>query len=143
MKNKQENLVIWEKWVDPFGDKEENDIPDDGLGEFIDDHYEDETEQEEVLSPPKQIKVIATPMGIIPINEQTASGKIFNFWTGHTNFSITPSIAYLIEKCDGVECLDIFTRYRFRIAIGKVFTDSVVMKNIQDTLYENLNEHDE
>jgi hypothetical protein len=77
-------------------------------------------------------------MGIIPINENTASGKIFNFWLGHTNFDITKKIFDIIEKTEGVETLDIFTRYRFRISVGKAFTDSVVMKDIQESAYEQL-----
>jgi hypothetical protein len=79
-------------------------------------------------------------MGIVPMNEHTASGRIFNFWTGHTNFNITKNIFSIIDSTPGVECLDIFTRYRFRIAIGKAFNDSSVMKDIQETIYDYLNE---
>jgi len=91
----------------------------------------------------KKIKVIATPMGIVPINENTASGKIFNFWIGHTNFNITKYIADIIEKTDGVETLDIFTRYRFRIGIGKAFTDSRVMQHIQESIYSFMDTYDD
>lgn len=145
--NRKEDIIIWQKWVDPFGEKE--DEVSDELNPFYDSD-DDNPEQEEpddiigsVIHQPKPIKVIATPMGIIPVNDNTASGKIFNFWMGHTNFNITAEIARLIEGCDGVECLNIFTRYRFRIAIGKAFTDSIVMKEIQDTTYnylENFND---
>ena len=38
----KENIIIWEKWKDPFGDASEEDIPDDGLGDFFDD-VEDRT----------------------------------------------------------------------------------------------------
>ena len=84
------------------------------------------------------IKVMATPMGIIPVNENTASGKIFNFWVGHTNFNITKHLAGVIENIDGVETLDIFTRYRFRVGIGKAFIDSDVMRDINSKVYEIL-----
>jgi len=132
---------MWEKWRDPFGEKDDNDIDEEPYSNF----YDDEDNQEEDLNElnnafnqfgKKQIKVIATPMGIIPVNENTASGKLFNFWIGHTNFDITRKIAETIEQINGVECLDIFTRYRFRVAIGKAFYDSDVKKNIQDTVYE-------
>lgn len=139
MNTKQEDIIIWQKWVDPFGEKEDENSDD--LDNFYDVDQEEDLEEDHfnsVLNPPKPIKVIATPMGIIPVNDDTASGKIFNFWTGHTNFNITAEISKLIENCDGVECLNIFTRYRFRIAIGKAFTDSVVMKEIQDTIYHYL-----
>ena len=82
-------------------------------------------------------------MGMIPMNEHTASGKIFNLWVGHTNFNITPGVANTIEETDGVETLDIFTRYRFRISAGKAFTDSVVMRSINTRVYNFLDTYDE
>lgn len=140
----KENIIIWEKWRDPFGELDEDTSPNDGLGNFIDDDENDlEENTGQLFDHPfktvaKQVKVISTPMGIIPINENTASGKIFNFWTGHTNFDITKGVSNILEVVDGVETLDIFTRYRFRIGIGKAFTDSYVMNNIQNSIYEYL-----
>jgi hypothetical protein len=130
-----ENLIIWQKWVDPFG---EDDIETDEDKKFFTDDEELE-ENEDQLDKKKYvfgIKAIATPMGIVPMNENTASSKIFNFWLGHTNFNITKRIASIIEKTDGVETLDIFTRYRFRIAIGKAFNDSDVMRDINKKIYK-------
>jgi hypothetical protein len=149
------NIIIWQKWVDPFG---EEDI-DNGIESLLNDnediepsfHEEDEDldSHEDTLKPEqkiiktlkKNIRVIATPMGIIPFTENTASGKIFNFWVGHTNFSITQNIASIIEETDGVEALDIFTRYRFRIAVGKAFNDSDVMRNINNQTYQWLEDN--
>ena len=107
-----QTTIIWEKWVDPFGadideSKWNNYNENDGYDEILDDHPEISSK---FIKP---IKVISTPMGLIPYNEYTSSSKIFNFWTGHTNFNISQSIASIIERCDGVEILDIFTRYRF------------------------------
>lgn len=131
--------IIWQKWADPFGqdDIEENieslyDTEEDIKG------YADKTEMPNKIINSQYVQIIATPMGIIPINENTASNKIFNFWLGHTNFDITKKIATIIEDTNGVETLDIFTRYRFRIAVGKVFNDSKVMRNINDQVYEYL-----
>lgn len=138
-------IIIWEKWVDPFGkDIDEakwtdynNSITDlsdivsldDSLNENNHQNYPPET----IHNP---IKVIASPLGLIPYNEHTASSKIFNFWLGHTNFSITESIKNMIEKSEGIEILDVFTRYRFRIAIGKCFVDSDVMSAINEKVKE-------
>lgn len=133
MKNSYQ--IIWEKWFDPFGSDvdetkwnnyDENSEDDGGP-------FEDPNIQDKLAKP---VKVIASPLGLIPYNEYTASGKIFNFWVGHCNFNISNQIVELIEKCDGVEILDVFTRYRFRIAIGKCFTDSDVMKNISTIISE-------
>ena len=131
--------IIWQKWFDPFGE----DIDD---ARWVD--YNNESppipqpeKDDDSLPLPKNskpIKVISSPMGLIPYNEHTASSKIFNFWTGHTNFNITKSIIDIIEHANGVETLDIFTRYRFRIGIGKCFDDAQVMSNINETIYEFL-----
>jgi hypothetical protein len=144
-KNKK-NTIIWQKWQDPFGEKDDSIDLDEEYSNFFDeesgeegiiDFEEQKSKLNEILNN-KQIKVIATPMGIVPINENTASGKIFNFWVGHTNFNITKNIASLIEEADGVETLDIFTRYRFRISVGKAFNDSSVMKSIQESIYHYI-----
>lgn len=153
MSDLYKKVIMWEKWRDPFGEKDDSDIDDDQYTNF----YEDDDNEEDTFDPndknifdeklknnlgQKHIKVIATPMGIIPVNENTASGKIFNFWIGHTNFDITKQVADIIEKSDGVETLDIFTRYRFRIGIGKAFYDSEVKQTIQNTVYDTINDHE-
>jgi hypothetical protein len=145
----KDNIIIWQKWFDPFG--EDEDIDEDIAQELEEDAWSDDTQYTEEYdtdtedkkndqfpSKIKMTKVIATPMGLIPVNENTASGKIFNFWVGHTNFNITKLVSTIIEKTPGIECLDIFTRYRFRIAIGKAFNSSEVMKNVQDSIYHHI-----
>lgn len=143
---KNEPLIVWEKWSDPFGQEMDdakwtdydNQIEDSlNDGEFV-----EEDEIEDIIRPipdSRGIRVIASPMGLIPYNELTAPGKIFNFWVGHTNFSLSTKVAKAIEQCDGVEILDIFTRYRFRIGIGKCFVDSEIMKNIHDHIHMIIN----
>ena len=153
MTNKNNPLIVWEKWVDPFGqeldDAKWTDYesslsvkPEDDDEEisYIDEDDKDELSPDEDIIIPSQrpIRAIASPMGIIPYNELTAPGKIFNFWVGHTNFNITMNIAKLIEQCDGVEILDIFTRYRFRIGVGKCFNDAETMSEINNKLYEAI-----
>jgi hypothetical protein len=130
------NIIIWEKWSDPFGSDENfselsNRFEDDS------EYGEDSYVYQKIISQNKY-PIIATPFGIIPITESTSSSKIFNFWTGHANFSITKKISDIIEYTDGVETLSIFTRYRFRISIGKAFKDSDVMTNINNNIYYYL-----
>jgi hypothetical protein len=132
----QEPLIVWEKWIDPFGQALEEAKWTDYENEIdtIDDiEYVDDDEMEM-----RPIKAIATPMGIIPYNELTAPSSLFNFWVGPTNFDINKKIAITIEKSEGVEILDIFTRYRFRIGIGKCFNDSETMKLINDKIYREI-----
>lgn len=156
-------LIVWQKWIDPFfGSDYENthETLDDMLEEpeFINDmeanNSEDETDDDISYEDKyddnfknkikkEHIKAIITPMGIIPIEEYSASSKIFNFWVGHTNFSISKPIANIIETTDGIETLDIFTRYRFRIGIGKLFKSSDVMSSVVRNVSEFINEYDE
>ena len=141
-----EPLIMWEKWIDPFGKDVDqakwtdynNNIPniyEDNLVEDENEYTDDESDTMPHTMPEDPIKVIASPLGLIPYNEYTASSKIFNFWLGHTNFNISNNIKKLIENTSGVEILDIFTRYRFRIAIGKCFNDADVMRQINSTIY--------
>lgn len=133
-------LIIWEKWVDPFGqDTNESKWTDynNDLSYFDqEDEDLDENKKPSIKIPNAPIKVIASPLGLIPYNEHTASSKIFNFWLGHTNFNISSKIKEIIENIDGIEILDIFTRYRFRIAIGKCFEDADVMSTINKTIHD-------
>lgn len=134
-------MIVWEKWVDPFGadmDEAKWTDYDNSIDDFSDTDIEDEDDHPKIIQNTRPIKVIASPMGLIPYNEHTASSKIFNFWLGHTNFNISQKIQEIIETCDGVEILDIFTRYRFRIAIGKCFNDSDTMKQISDKIYSSI-----
>lgn len=137
MQNNHSIQIIWEKWIDPFGE----DIEETQWNNY-DDNDEDidniSTQQELFKNKSKPIRVISSPMGLIPYNEYTSSSKIFNFWVGHTNFNLSKEIIDLIESCCGVEILDVFTRYRFRLGIGKCFNDSDVMQKIQDIVSESL-----
>lgn len=116
--------IIWEKWRDPYGlDNEETLSIDKEDG---DDNIN------------KQNKVLITPMGMIPYNEYTDCSKIFNFWVGHTNFNLSNRVSLIISEIEGVETLDIFTRYRFRVSFGKAFSDREIMNNINTTINSYL-----
>lgn len=137
-------LIIWEKWQDPILNNL-TDISDQMMNNHTDEYEEDYNTEEDgdTFDQPKvayKYPIIITPMGILPYNEKTSCDKIFNFWVGHTNFSITKEICDILEESIGVETLDIFTRYRFRIGIGKAFKDSKIMTNINNKIYEHINE---
>jgi len=153
--------IGWEKWRDPYGsdimDTEwpgafgtfETDelirkaangqLPKD-IEEIMEEEevWNDEIEDELEESPIdiKQVKmgIMATPMGIIPITEHTAAGQVFNFWTAHTNFRMTQNILNIVDQTDGIESVDLFTPYRWRIAIGKVFDSSTVKNDVMRNL---------
>lgn len=124
-------LIVWEKWVDPYGSNLDSvEWPGYNENNIIED-------EDQIKEPSfNKINVLATKMGIIPFNEHTDCSKIFNFWIGHTNFNITKKIANILQTIDGVETLDIFTRYRFRISFGKAFDERTVIDNINTTIKE-------
>lgn len=148
MSTKQTNIILWQKWLNPYeppadDGKSLSDISNQELDDaahwdsYAPDEDEDiDNQDKDSLIFHSTPKALITPMGMIPLHEKTACTKIFKFWIGHTNFDITSNIASIIEKIDGVEVLDVFTRYRFRIAIGKAFKDRNVMSNIQKAIYE-------
>jgi hypothetical protein len=76
---------------------------------------------------------VVGPLGIIPLHEDSLPSVLFNFWMGHTNFDITTGPTGVKEKIEavaGVETLDVFTRYRFRLGIGRAFDEKVVLSAV-------------
>jgi len=152
--------IEWEKWKDPYGENinevewpgwnDETDVvaidqpvtfdneTEDGDIEYDEDDIEaqisnmQEPESQGVIKKP--LRIVATPLGIIPLTEYTIPSKIFNFWMGHTNFPITAQVRDILENTDGVETLDIYTKYRMKIGFGKLFTAGEVSSKILSTI---------
>jgi len=117
--------IIFLKWRDPFGgdtERHELSVPyseDEDEEEVT--HEEKKTLMEDML-PKRPTPFLATSIGMIPLTEYTDPGKIFNFWVGHSNFNLTEKVCNAIARVDGVETLNLLTRYRFRIGLGHMFT---------------------
>ncbi|KKK96244.1 hypothetical protein LCGC14_2664690 [marine sediment metagenome] len=144
----KEFLIVWEKWQDPYGDLKDyvnlqhdnNDNNNDNDNIFDDGYTQSDMELLSLENIKPSIKIVATPLGIIPLTEYSTPGKVFNFWTGHTNFPITNKIYEIIDKkINGVETLDVFTKYRMRIGIGKLFKPNEVTCAISKLLNKYLN----
>jgi hypothetical protein len=125
--------VYWEKWVDAYevdieAELEEKTVEKDEFGLFFEGVSEEEPQNI------RSIQTIFTPFGVLPLTEHSLASTYFKFWVGHSNFKITAAAHSLISKVEGVESLDIFTPYRFRIAVGKLFRDRDVMSNIKDVM---------
>ena len=58
----------------------------------------------------------------------------FDCWIGHTNFNLKNSIKNKLNEVDGIEVLNIISRYRFFIGIGKMFKFTEVRKDIEKTI---------
>lgn len=129
--------IIWEKWKDPFGFDDSEPIH-----ENSNEEYNEQDMSEQYTTKKIKCQLISTPLGLIPFNETISSSEVFNFWTGHSNFALTNNVSSIIENTQGVETLNVFTKYRFRIGIGKAFSDSVVMREINKNVYEYLDTKD-
>lgn len=124
--------IVWEKWVDPYGNNLESvEWPGYNNENIIDEEHEELYNKKPQIN---KFNALVTNMGIIPFNEYTDCTKIFNFWTGHTNFDLTKKIANILQSIDGVETLDVFTRYRFRISFGKAFDERQVIDSINQII---------
>lgn len=140
--------IKFEYWVCPLGSNiEDVDLPDktkfvppSSISNFMD--LEDEPEPWNIqgMMAKHPIPLYVGSMGIVPLTEHNSPSKTFNFWMGHTNFDLTIKEVTKIEKIPGVESLDVFTRYRFRVGIGKMFKAAEVMSSIESALCDETNE---
>lgn len=126
--------IHWEKWHDPY----EVDSPPNPM---------QENDQSEAWADPSEVQTTAkymfTPMGYIAISEAMTLTKRFNFWIGHTNYQLTRLNVQLIENVHGVETLDVWTKYRFRVGIGKLFKDRNVMYQMRQVFRNFWTKQDE
>lgn len=79
-------------------------------------------------------KILDTPFGNFILDDDLNPYKEFEFWVGHTNFDITGSIEDIINTTPGVEALQLISRYRFVIGIGKLFAFADVRALLQQKL---------
>jgi len=118
--------IQWLKWEDPLTLKDtENDLD---LRSHKDSFKEFEESEE------RHVRLVIGPYGLLPLNENAVTEKLYKFWVGHCNFDITETIKEKIESIDGVEVLRVWTRYRFWLGIGNLFDDFIVQSNIENLL---------
>ena len=134
--------VYWEKWIDAF-EQEDNELEEEiqemhemlANEDLIDESNED---MDLIKHSVSHIRSIVTPFGVLPLTEQTRASNYFKLWVGHSNFKLTEDFYKVIGQQPGIEALDILTPYRFRIAVGKMFTDRDVMKDVRDKMVSHI-----
>ena len=139
--------VYWEKWIDAF-EQEDSQLEEEiqEMQELLANEEGIDEDLEIVDHSVSHIRSIVTPFGILPLTEQTKASSHFKLWVGHSNFKLTEDFYKVIGQQPGIEALDILTPYRFRIAVGKMFVDRDVMKDVRDTMVSHVtdeNENDE
>lgn len=142
MKTRQKR-IRWSKWKDPLAalvnEHDSNKLEDEN-GE-VDDYFS--KERKRYGENPNLGPIIAGPQGIIPLNDTNVPSRHYNFWIMETNFNISKSVVKTLNSMDGVETLDIFTRYRARIAIGRLFDTEEIKDAIDATLLQKTDKKEE
>ena len=138
MKNK---VIVWEKWVDPLNTNiDEVEYPgyiepnEDKNYEFLstDPDFESKMspeQEEEYAENDKHIiynptRIVSTPHGFVSLTEHSFASKHFDFWTMHYNRDITEQILNAVEKCPGVETVNVISRYRIRIGFNRILNQA-------------------
>jgi hypothetical protein len=115
--------IIWQRWEEP-ADSDHNDHEDDDF----------DTEDNEHGKP---YPVIRTEYGhFVSVKIHAPLKNDLKLWVGNSNFDIGHKEKAIIEDVDGVEILDIFSAYKFRVGIGLAFDDKTVQKRIEKLLCE-------
>tara|TARA_R100000005_G_scaffold95912_2_gene79504 strand:+ start:13888 stop:14478 length:591 start_codon:yes stop_codon:yes gene_type:complete len=123
--------IAWERW-------DEDVIEQEIVEDFYSDEDGDEESIEDALNFLEKIpSLVTTPMGMFQLHDKMNILNQFDCWMGYTNFEITNSIRDTLEKVEGVELLNIMTRYRFFLGVGKMFNFSDVRRSVESLLCES------
>jgi len=143
MKNKIPKYhIFWQRWEDPFTqmknqiEKQVRSNHIEQANSFNDDCDDMGQAGQMIHHNINAMPMMSTPMGLVPMPIPDIAS--FNFWVGHSNFYITKQIFDLLDKTSGVETLDYFSPYRFRIAIGRAFNENTVKNNIAKTITQHF-----
>ena len=66
---------------------------------------------------------------VIMCNESQMINSL-SMWIGHCNINLSETLIDNLVAASGVETLDVMTRYRFRVGIGKMFDPGLVKTNL-------------
>lgn len=127
----KDRKVVWEKFSLASFIKESS-------GEDTSDlllDYEDELgdSSSEMVQIPPLLDMKHTPMGFVPQMKNYAL-RTYNLWVGHCNFDVSYREAFILKDINGVEAMQIISRYRFLIGIAHQFDPSEVKAEISRKL---------
>jgi hypothetical protein len=118
-------LIKFYRWINPLKAKLNIEDEDGELSEGKDD------EDKESMS---TTKVVSTPFGMIPVDNNWLIDKHIDFWMMETNFNIGTEIVDFMKSVEGIEIFHVFTRYKARVGIPKsgFFESKVVLSQIRE-----------
>ena len=122
--------IAWENWKE----KVDYSPPENKLEESTE---EDEDAIEKSLLSAMEIpRLVQTPLGIFHYEDKLKPSEKFDCWIGYTNFDITQNVSDLIEHVDGVQALEVMSRYTFFLGVGKMFNFRDVRLGIEILILE-------
>lgn len=143
-----ERKIVWRKWQDPM-------LPLVSKNKLAETHYEEEDDDDpefqaykdefgcredvETIDNNRILKhalgpAIISNNGIVPFLESNIPSALFNFWSLDANFTLSKDVVEAICAVPGVETVDVFTRYRLRLAIGRSFKEKDVKLAIEQAV---------
>ncbi len=140
----QKSEIEWQKFYDPFEDLDEEMNHDTQLTEEYNDSYED---HQSLLSLQanqlrKNYPFILTPQGPLPLTENNKPSVVWNLWILHTNVELTEDLKNKIKLIPGVELLNVLTRYRVLVSLGKIFDSAKVKVDIEAVIHDHVKDID-
>lgn len=120
--------VIWEsQHLDSLVPSERHKI----ISELDPFDEDDKLIEEELRNAPT---IMESPLGVFEKDDKFSPYRQFEFWMLHTNFDIS-SIEFVIANFhEGVEVVQIQSRYRMLIAFAKMFNGTEVRQTLADKL---------
>jgi hypothetical protein len=135
-----QHKIVWKRWEDPLvplldgkpvkglaPDEDEND-PDYHAAK--DSWGRRRRERKNSYNGP----CLVGPIGVVPLLESNVPSVLFNFWMGHATVRITQNVRRKIVAVDGVETIDVFSPYRFRLGVGAAFDEEEVKRGIEEAI---------
>ena len=124
--------IAWENWKEKvdYSPPEINE-PDETLEEDVDGL------EKSLLSAMEIPRLVQTPLGIFHYEDKLKPSEKFDCWIGYTNFDITGNVRDIIESVDGVEALEIMSRYTFFLGVGKMFKFRDVRTRIEENIFQD------
>jgi hypothetical protein len=133
------NSIIWRRWQDPLyplveAYEPEEDEEDYDFKKAIESFGGDKENKYKQKYDAWGGPIMMGPHGIVPLMESNLPGTLYNFWVGDTNFDLTKNLRSTIARVPGVESLDVFTRYRFRLGVGRAFDQAKVKASVETSV---------
>lgn len=125
------NLITWQKYEDLLEEQFNTPLAT-TIASYINktDKTDEEYDDEEFKT-----RIVPNPSSYSREIQLTSN---FDCWVAHTSFNISENIQNIVNRSEGIEVLQICSRYRFFVGIGKLFDFTNVRVNIEKQIKEYL-----